>query len=93
MLFRRRMLAAVLLSTMTFAGQSAEESKQYNKAGFVTFVEDGRLWVFKAGSAELEDFKKYGEPTKMATKIGEGPEGMTIKGIDIETVDAYLAAP
>ncbi len=65
----------------------------YSKPGFVTFVKDGRLWVFRAGSKELQDYKKDGEPAKQVTRVGEGPEGMTLKGPDTETLNAYLKAP
>jgi uncharacterized protein (TIGR03000 family) len=65
----------------------------YSKPGFVTFVKDGRLWVFRMGSKELQDYKKDGEPAKQVTRVGDGPEGMTLKGPDAETLDAYLKAP
>jgi uncharacterized protein (TIGR03000 family) len=65
----------------------------YSKPGFVTFVKDGRLWVFRAGSKALQDYKKDGEPAQQATRVGDGPEGMTLKGPDAETLDAYLKAP
>lgn len=90
--FRHVVIAAALSLTAGVA-TAADASKQHNKDGFTTFVEDGRLWVFKNGSTELEDFKKHGEPAKMATKIGAGPAGMTVKSADIDTVEAYLAAP
>jgi uncharacterized protein (TIGR03000 family) len=65
----------------------------HSKPGFVTFVKDGRLWVFRVGSQALADYKKDGEPAKQVTLVGEGPEGMTLKGPDAETLDAYLKAP
>ncbi len=67
-------------------------SMSYDKPGFVTDVNDGRLWVFRAGSKELAAYKKSGEPTLMVTRIGAGPNGMTIRATDIKTIDDYLAA-
>lgn len=64
----------------------------YDKPGFVTKVENGRLWVFATGSKELADFEKHGEPTIAVSKIGEGPEGMTLRGPSVEVLDAYQAA-
>jgi hypothetical protein len=64
----------------------------YDKAGFVTKVEDGRLWVFKEGSKELEQFEKTGEPSINVSRIGEGPEGMTLKAPSAEVLEAYLTA-
>lgn len=84
-------LAAVVFSLLSPLAGAKEESARHSKEGFITFVEDGRLWVFKAGSAELEDYKKHGEPTKMATRVGAGPEGMTIRSSDIGTIDAFVA--
>jgi hypothetical protein len=63
-----------------------------SKPGFYTEVREGRLWVFREGSKELEQFKKHGEPEKQVTRIGGGPNGMTIKSADAAVIDAYLAA-
>jgi hypothetical protein len=55
------------------------------KPGFTTAVEDGRLWVFKAGETmEM--------PEKHITMIGAGPLGSTLKAIDRETAVTYLAS-
>lgn len=64
----------------------------YDKPGFVTKVENGRLWVFATGSKELAEFEKNGEPTIAVSRIGEGPEGMTLRGSSPEVLEAYLAA-
>ena len=86
-------LALTLLSsTVAVAGDAAAEGAQYAKPGYVTVIEKGRLWVFKDGSKELEDFRKHGEPTVSNMKIGAGPDGMTVKGPSMEVIDAYLAA-
>jgi hypothetical protein len=63
-----------------------------SKPGFYTEVKDGRLWVFREGSKDLEEFKKHGEPAKQVTRIGGGPQGMTIKSSDASVIDAYMAA-
>lgn len=62
------------------------------KPGFVTIDEDGRLWIFRAGSKELAAFKKDGELAKQVVLISSGPGGVTVKGPDRETILAYLAA-
>jgi hypothetical protein len=64
----------------------------YAKPGFVTEVKDGRLWVFREGSKDLEEFRKSGDLTKMVTRIGAGPNGMTIRAGDAKDIDDYLAA-
>jgi hypothetical protein len=64
----------------------------YAKEGFHTEVdEDGRLWVFRAGSDELKEFKAHGEPAKVVIRPGAGPGGVTIKSVDAEIIDEYLA--
>lgn len=83
------LLAAPLLLALALPTLAAD----YNKPGFVTKVENGRLWVFKEGSKELEQFEKHGEPTINVSLIGEGPEGMTIKAPSTEVIEAYKAAP
>lgn len=79
---------------MTVKSTDAEiiDSYVYNKPGFETKVVDGRLWVFKAGSKDWEDFLKTGEPAKLATRIGAGPDGMTLRSNEMSTIDAYMAA-
>ena len=62
------------------------------KPGFYTEVRDGRLWVFRDGSQELDEFKKHGEPAHQLTRIGAGPNGMTIKSSEAAVIDEYLAA-
>jgi hypothetical protein len=80
-------LTAMLLTSL-FA--SATFASQFDKPGFVTEVEDGRLWVFREGSKELEDFKKTGEPAKQFSDIGAGPNGITVKSADEKTLKDYL---
>jgi len=64
---------------------------KYDTAGYLTEVKDGRLWVFKADSKELAEYRKSGELAKQYTAVGEGPEGMTVKAGDPETLKGYLA--
>ena len=85
-------IALVLISSTVAVANDAVDGAKYAKPGYVTVVEKGRLWVFKDGSKELEDFRKHGEPTVSNMKIGAGPEGMTVKGPNMEIIDAYLAA-
>lgn len=53
---------------------------------------NGRLWVFKAGSPALAEFKEKGEPVKVVVRPSAGPGGLTIKSVDSETLDAFQAA-
>lgn len=69
------------------------QAVSYDRSGFVTQMEDGRLWVFRAGSKELAEFQAKGEPAKQLVRPGAGPGRITLKGPDAETLDAYLAAP
>jgi hypothetical protein len=58
--------------------------------GFETKVQEGRIWVFRPGSVELAEFEKSGELAKHITRPGAGPQGLTVKAADAETLDAYL---
>jgi uncharacterized protein (TIGR03000 family) len=60
--------------------------------GFETILEDGRLWIFRAGSKELTEFRQQGELAKHITRINAGPLGLTLKAPDIETIEAYKKA-
>jgi len=60
------------------------------KPGFVTRLEDGRLWVFRKGSEELAAFDADGELAKHVIRPSAGPLGTTLKSPDAETLDAYL---
>lgn len=86
------LLAPALLGSVLLALAMPVSAADYDKPGFVTKVENGRLWVFKEGSKELAEFEKNGEPTINVSRIGEGPEGMTIKAPSQEVIEAYTAA-
>lgn len=60
------------------------------KDGFVTFIVDGRIWVFRKDAPELAEFRSGGEIAKNVTRPGAGPDGMTVRAPDVETLDAYL---
>lgn len=79
------LLAALVIAVPVVASE-------FDRPGYVTEVEEGRLWVFKAGSPELEQFKSHGEPAQQFTNIGAGPNGMTVKAANQQTLDDYLKA-
>lgn len=61
-----------------------------SKNGFKTIVKEGRVWIFKAGSPQWDEYQNQGPPEKHVTRINAGPLGMTIKAPTTETLDAYL---
>jgi hypothetical protein len=79
---------------MTVKAPDSETVAAYVAAaeGFETTVDEGRIWAFRAGTPELEEFKKSGEPAKQVIRPAAGPMGMTVKGPDTDTIDAYLRA-
>ena len=81
-----------VLAICLFALASCATTESLSKPGFYTEVRDGRLWVFKDGSKELDEFKKQGEPAHQVTRVGVGPKGMTVKSSDAAVIDEYLAA-
>lgn len=86
----KKILMPSLVVAGLFSGQLL--AGEYDKPGFVTEVEDGRLWVFKEGSESLAQFREHGEPAKQFTLIGAGPDGMTVKAARQETLDEYMKA-
>jgi hypothetical protein len=73
----------------------AETAMAYlvQKPGFESITDpDGRIWIFAAGSKDLEAFRRDGELAKHVTRIGAGPRGVSLKAPDAETIDAYLIA-
>lgn len=78
------------------AAPTALEAKQtvtgHDRPGYVTYEVGGRLWVFREDSRDLEAFRKQGEPAKSVTLPGQGPGGISLRGTDRETLDAYLLA-
>jgi len=60
-------------------------------AGYETYIDDGRLWIFEPGSEALAEYLQVGEPAKHVTRIGVGPMGMTVKAPDGKLIDSYLA--
>ena len=84
--------AAAEAQPVATAQPAAEDASRYERTGFVTTLEDGRLWVFRAGSKELAEFEQKGEPVKQVIRPSAGPFGLTIKAVDAETLDAYLSA-
>jgi len=79
---------------MTMKGTDRDVMMAYAlaKPGFRVFIEDGRLWVFREGSADLAKFIEHGEPAKIVVRPGKGPNGMTVKSVDGAIIDAYMAA-
>lgn len=60
--------------------------------GFRVFAQDGRLWVFRSDSEELQAFLAGGELAKRVTRIGAGPDRATLLAPDSATLDSYLRA-
>jgi hypothetical protein len=62
------------------------------RPGFATRIVDGRIWVFAADSDDWRQFLRTGDPARAVTRVGAGPNGMTVKGSDAAVLDAWLAA-
>lgn len=93
-MLRRFVIAAAIAASLAACATREPTVAQsgYDKPGFVTEVANGRLWVFAEGSEAYQEFQQHGELKEVVTRIGAGPEGMTVKAADGATIDAYLAA-
>jgi hypothetical protein len=85
----RSIMFAAFAAISLLAGCATDS---FDKPGFQTFVRENRLWVFEAGSKEATEFAAGKEPHLMVTRVGEGPNGMTVRSTKAETIAAYLAA-
>jgi len=83
--------AAAMDSSASTRTALRPESDRYKQAGFAVYEDDGRLWVFREGSENLESFHQKGEPAKRVTLIGAGPDGMTVLGAEKDVLEAYCA--
>ncbi|MFI4874830.1 MAG: hypothetical protein ACIALR_05815, partial [Blastopirellula sp. JB062] len=72
--------------------KTSADKAAFDKPGYATFEEDGRLWVFDLTNANLADFLKAGELAKQVIRPGVGPSGMTLKSDETETILGYVAA-
>jgi sugar lactone lactonase YvrE len=61
-----------------------------SRDGFHVVSQDGRLWVFREGSEAMKDFQEKGELAKHVIRPGAGPDGVTLKAPDTETLDAFM---
>ena len=80
---------------VTLRGPDSETILEYIAAadGFVTGIEDGRVWVFAPGSDAAAAFLAEGKyPAKHITRIAAGPNGMTVRSPDQDVINAYLRA-
>jgi hypothetical protein len=78
--------------TVKAANESVLRGYLLSKPGFAAKVEDGRLWVFKAGSNELRAFEKDGVVPRHVVIPRFGPNGMTLKVPDKGLLQGYLSA-
>lgn len=79
---------------LTVKSDSLETIQEWQIAapGFNTYLREGRIWVFKPGSEDEQEFLSVGEPAKNVTAIGAGPDGRTVKSADMAVIEAYLFA-
>ena len=78
-------------SSMTTAKSGPMAAPNYAFPGFAVYESDGRLWIFREGGKGQMEFVKDGEPSESVTMIGAGPNRMTIKSDDRETLLSYVS--
>lgn len=70
---------------------SSRTSGPFDKGDFLTFEEDGRLWVFHIQDPALADYISKGELAKHVIRPGIGPRGMTLKSSDYDTINEFIS--
>jgi len=68
------------------------DTPYFDRQGYKTLLKDDRLWVFEAGSENYLSFRSGNEPAKNVTLPRAGPAGLSLRGLDTETLNGYLAA-
>ena len=91
---RAREAAAASPTAPAPAARPAAAAREglYDRPGFATFAVDGRIWVFRDGSAELAAFRAGAEPSKSVTRPGAGPAGRTLRATDADKLLEYMTA-
>ncbi|TQF77020.1 hypothetical protein FK498_14715 [Elioraea sp. Yellowstone] len=93
---RSFVIASVVMSVLSGAAVAsgpAALGSPHDRAGYFTAIRDGRLWVFRKDDRKhIDEFMQNGELGRMVARIGAGPNRMTIRAPDAETIDGYLAA-
>ena len=84
------MIGCATPSSTAAQGPMGLDLSMFAKPGFVVLEEDGRLWVFREGSADLATFQEVGEPAKQVVRPKAGPDGVTLKSTESATIDEYL---
>jgi hypothetical protein len=84
-------IALVVAGLLAATGALADTAKKLAKPGFFTHVHDGRLWVLKEGDKDIALVSTNKEPKVVVTRIGAGPNRMTIKSNDGKVIDEYLS--
>jgi hypothetical protein len=72
--------------------KTSADKSPFQKCGFVTIEQDGRVWVFREVSADLVEFLEKGEPAKCVIRPGVGPMGVTLKSSETETILDYVVS-
>jgi len=88
--FKSTFLTAFLVAATLTLGACA--SSGYDAAGYNAIEKNGRLYLFVPGSGAEQSFKRTGEMAKSVTRIGKGPNGMTIIADPEVNIDKYLEA-
>jgi hypothetical protein len=93
------LLAAMLLALTACASNTNNatpsafnSSNGYNAAGYHAIEKHNRIYLFIPGSEAEKSFNATGEMARSVTRIGKGPNGMTIVADPDVNVDKYLQA-
>lgn len=80
------------LASASPAAVTDKQRSDHDRPGFATYEVKGVLWVFAEGSKDQEEFLAKGPSARSVTRVGAGPNRMSLRAADAETIDGYLAA-
>lgn len=80
--------ASLAIGTLGCAGSGGGDP--YSRNGYTAVEKDGRLYVFLPNSGEHQRFKRGEEMAKSVTRVGAGPNRMTVIAEPDVNLDKYL---
>jgi len=85
-------LADAMVGGLTLHAADETTIQEYlaAKEGFATRVVDNRIWVFAEEKLRTTQRNDLELPEKHVTRVGAGPNRMTLKGTDAAVLDSYI---
>lgn len=71
--------------------KTSVDKAEFDRPGYLTRVEDGRLWIVGIDDPALAEFVAGNPPEEHVTRDGGGPNGMTVEATSDDAITLYMA--